>query len=236
MKKIILFLIIFILFASYSYAQVIKLRSGQTISGKIIKKTNKYIVVDQGLGQAVTYYMDVEKELVGEAPQPEKKPEVPNPTSPEETTEAPLPEINYDAQNPNITEYELKKTMEIYQLALNTRKAKGLSRFVSNDAKFFCQYEHFKYNYTGASYVDMMKARWLSKDFTTYEFNLEKFVLEGPRATTEETVKKIDPRNSSEDQFRQKVIYEKLNGKVQIISNELLVEELKLPLPEGPDD
>ncbi|MCF7873994.1 MAG: tetratricopeptide repeat protein [Candidatus Omnitrophica bacterium] len=57
MKKIIT-LILFSLLVLPSFAENIQLKSGKTIEGKIIEKTNSYIKVDTSLEIPITYYFD----------------------------------------------------------------------------------------------------------------------------------------------------------------------------------
>lgn len=59
MKKKILILVFLLLFsASLSSAETIQLKSGKTIEGKIVEKTDKYIKVDIGIGVPITYFLD----------------------------------------------------------------------------------------------------------------------------------------------------------------------------------
>ena len=220
MKKILCLVILGLLLPSPVFSQVIKLKSGHTIKGKIIKKTKKYIVVDKGLGQPVTYYMNVDNELIqeqaGEPPPTEGAAVV-------EAVPGPLPVINYDTTNPNISEIELKKTIEVFQLAFNSKNTEWISSFVGDDAKFFCLNKNYKYDYSGTDYINMLKANWNSGDIVTMDISVDHFELEGPQATTDETVTQKSGKSQS-DTFRQKNIYLKRDGKVQLISSELLMD------------
>src|SRR5882672_10743395 len=99
MEKIIWILVLSLIMIPPVMAQVIKLRSGHTIKGKILEKTKKYIVVDEGLGQPTTYYMNVDKELITEDSTqnpPSQQTDNPQTGAPQESVPAPLPDINYD--------------------------------------------------------------------------------------------------------------------------------------------
>lgn len=67
MKKSVLILIFILLFiSSLTFAETITLKSGKTIEGKIVEKTDKYIKVDIGVGMPITYFLD-EIENIGGA-------------------------------------------------------------------------------------------------------------------------------------------------------------------------
>ena len=219
-------IIIFFLITGFSVvpnarAQVIKLKSGHSIEGKIIKQTHEYIVVDQGLGDPVTYYMDVDKELPPEAP-------VSSSLSAESTSSAqiydgPLPTIPYDTSNPNISETELKKTIEVFQLALNSRNGNDLKNFVAKDTKFYSSLENYKSNYSGEYFINLIKTERATGNTDSYEIAIDQFSLDGPRAITEETIRKKKGITIIQT-FRQRNVYLKFNGSVQLTSSETIME------------
>jgi tetratricopeptide (TPR) repeat protein len=51
-----------------SLAETVKLNSGQTISGKILKEDKKSILMDVGIDTPVTYFRDEIKEILADAP------------------------------------------------------------------------------------------------------------------------------------------------------------------------
>lgn len=220
---------------SMAFAQEIKLKSGYIIKGQLIKKTKSYIVVDQGLGEPVTYYMDVDKQLgvepnenlpkgepvVEKLIEPESiKPEVKVPV---QAPRIPLPEIIDESWNPNISENELKKSIEVYVLALNSGDAQWLSQFIGEDAKFFSLEENTAYKYTGQDYLNILKATWSKGESPQFKISVDLFKLEGPQAITEETVTKSSDASRS-NTYRQKNIYAKIDGRVKLISSELIMD------------
>ena len=75
-KVFIFFDIVILLFLliSYSFAETITLKSGRTVKGKVIEKTNKYVKIDfQGV--SLTYFLDEIENIDGEktaSPLPDK--------------------------------------------------------------------------------------------------------------------------------------------------------------------
>ena len=225
MKKIFWLLILSLIFVPLvGLAQVIKLNSGHTIKGKIIKRTKTYIVVDQGLGQPVTYYMDVEKELPAPPPPEPKKFTPPENSDGQKAPEVSLPEITYDTANPNISEYELEKSIEVYGLAYNSQNAKWVEGFISPDAKLFCLDKNYVYNYTGGDYVNMLKTGWKSGSSDKRMIKLDRFVLKADKAATEETVTRKAAK-SPDKTYHQINLYAKRNGKVVLIESQALMGE-----------
>lgn len=58
MKRLYLSLIIFALLSGIAFAEVIKLKNGETVKGKILERTEDTIKVDPGIGVSVSYYLD----------------------------------------------------------------------------------------------------------------------------------------------------------------------------------
>lgn len=56
-KKAVLFIAILLL-TSFSFAEIIKTKSGKIIEGKIVERTNEYIKADIGIGMPITYFLD----------------------------------------------------------------------------------------------------------------------------------------------------------------------------------
>lgn len=74
MKKrlsLLLALLIFSLFISGAFAEIIKLKSGRQIQGEIVEKTNSYIKVDVA-GVPLTYFLDDISAIESEQPSPPK--------------------------------------------------------------------------------------------------------------------------------------------------------------------
>ncbi|MCX5668949.1 MAG: hypothetical protein NTX89_02345 [Candidatus Omnitrophica bacterium] len=64
-RSIILVLIIYICFSGSSFAETILLKSGRTVEGKLIKKTDEYIKIDFQ-GMPLTYYLEDIESIDGE--------------------------------------------------------------------------------------------------------------------------------------------------------------------------
>ena len=177
--------------------------------------------MDQGLGNPVTYYMNVDKELPPEEPVSSSLSA--KSTSSAQINDGPLPTIPYDTSNPNISETELKKTIEVFQLALNSRSGSDLKNFVAKDAKFFSSLENYKSNYSGEYFINLIKAERAMGNTDTYDITIDQFSLDGPRAITEETITKKNGITIIKT-FRQRNVYLKFNGSVQLTSSETIME------------
>jgi len=57
MKKL-LMLILFLLISGIAFAEIIYLKDGKKIEGKIIEKTDEFIIVDLDIGLNIKYYLD----------------------------------------------------------------------------------------------------------------------------------------------------------------------------------
>ncbi len=57
-KRILAFLIFFIFYCSPVSAEVIHLKSGKIVEGKIVEQTDQFIKIDTGIGVPVTFYHD----------------------------------------------------------------------------------------------------------------------------------------------------------------------------------
>ncbi len=57
MRKLICLLVLFLI-PALVFAETIQLKSGKTIEGKIVERTDKYIKVDIGIGMDITYFLD----------------------------------------------------------------------------------------------------------------------------------------------------------------------------------
>ncbi|MFH1360409.1 MAG: hypothetical protein ABIJ41_05150 [Candidatus Omnitrophota bacterium] len=62
MKKL-FFLLAVLLIPALAFAETIRFKSGKTIEGRIMEKTDKYIKVDMGIGIAITYFLDEIEEI-----------------------------------------------------------------------------------------------------------------------------------------------------------------------------
>jgi len=68
MKKLI-FVLLFLSIPQISFSDIILMKNGKTISGKIVERTEEYLKVDSGIGINITIYTDqIKKEIPDENP------------------------------------------------------------------------------------------------------------------------------------------------------------------------
>lgn len=70
-NSILLFLTVILLGAGAARSEIIHLKSGQTIEGAIVARTEDSVKIDTGLGIPVTYYLDEIEDIPAPAPGPE---------------------------------------------------------------------------------------------------------------------------------------------------------------------
>ena len=124
--QFILFATIFLL-ADTATAETIHLKSGMTIEGTIVERTDDAIKVDTGFGVPVTYYLDEIENIANTGvinPAPDLQPEIIPASEPEttppadvepapvETTPAPVPPA--PAPAPSAIERKIEKTFPLY--------------------------------------------------------------------------------------------------------------------------
>ncbi len=101
-KLSIIFLLMFLFISSSSFAETIILKSGKTIEGKILEKTDKYIKVDTE-GIPITYYMDEIKSIANDTLQNSFVPAIQSNNSLQQT-ETKVTEISHGENNKVITD------------------------------------------------------------------------------------------------------------------------------------
>lgn len=117
-KKALIFLTFLVIFIpGIASAEVIRLKSGETIEGKIVTRTDEYIKIDPGIGIAVTYYLEDIDRILSE---PVVPPEGQTPAVNEQNDLSPLSNETEDIKNLSNekTSDEAKEPREEYGQAL----------------------------------------------------------------------------------------------------------------------
>ncbi len=66
-RKVVVLTLCLLFVSLFAFAETIELKSGKTITGEIVERTDKYIKVDTGTGRDITYFLDEIETIRGES-------------------------------------------------------------------------------------------------------------------------------------------------------------------------